>query len=684
MKKLRIIICALFVLCGGLFFAGCKDEETFINFDVNKIAVGETHEFTYNGRSQAVSVSYDDMAIDVDVTYALKNDKNNFKTLEDLETENTGTYEVYYKLSAEGYNSYVSEGTLEFTVVPRNTEIYLQDYIWIKSENQTEIDVQYYANNVVENDDLQLTFDFGEFDTTSAQYGDEHEITCLGGNNNYTYSFDFATLYVRDYVEVYDNQENLKNCYTNLDDAFNNVQDGETIAINDNFEVDKTINIDKSITIDGKSKFILKGTKDIEFAKYLNKDVASMFNLITDEASLTLKDITVDGNLVVRGVSAFAGKVKIDGARIVNGFKNDKWRSGGVYITGKANFEMNSGFISGNDANDNEYTKYCSDLWIGANAIGSLASINGGTVGNVFVNSNSYSSTGAGKFVLDGGAIDNIYVEYDAGYGANFEYIKGDIEHLKVALSNDHGGYCGVYYELIPQENTTYVGGKLVYGNLPNTFKGETLNENLTDLEEGKTYIFENCTFNVPITISSLSNFVFNNCIFSTTSSDGATNLYVSSLTGLVVNNCVFNGNTTGGFAIDVNLCSSVCEQLVISNNVFNTISDEQSAISIKSRLGLTDRPVGDWALNQTEGIINCQVQILGNDFIDFNNKIIIGIEPQGADTSANVSTGDFEVLVDGNLDIITIYNKHQDSAHAEEGAKVVVEQKGVYNSANY
>ena len=101
------------------------------------------------------------------------------------------------------------------------------------------------------------------------------------------------------------------------------------------------------------------------------------------------------------------GKLTIDGATITNG-KAPNF-IGGVYMTSSASFEMKSGSITGNKNakgyQNDEYLQYSSDLWIGANANGALTAINGGTIGNVFVNANAWSASNPGSFTMNGGTV---------------------------------------------------------------------------------------------------------------------------------------------------------------------------------------------------------------------------------------------------------------------------------------
>ena len=172
------------------------------------------------------------------------------------------------------------------------------------------------------------------------------------------------------------------------------------------------------------------------------------------------------------------------------------------------------------------------------------SSISGGYVGNAFINSNSYSATDAGRFILNGGTVDNLYLEYDSGYGAQLDFETGKINHLLISMKNDLG-YYGNYYEFTDATSGTYHGGQLVYSQTDKTISKTTFNTNIDSmLNNFQTYIFEDCVFNAPIDVRKEVGLVFNDCVFNTDGS--ASNLYVTSAAKLIVNNCEFNGDITG------------------------------------------------------------------------------------------------------------------------------------------
>lgn len=214
-----------------------------------------------------------------------------------------------------------------------------------------------------------------------------------------------------------------------LTNAINTATDNTTITVTGTIEISAPIDIDDTITITGTNNAEIKASSEFS-GGYL-------IGLKTADKTLTLGNIKLNANEKSRVVYCNAGKVVVNGATITGG-KTASSYIGGVYMTSNSEFEMNSGSITGNSvsssyANDG-YLQYSADLWIGANANGALPEINGGTIGNVFVNANEYSATNPGGFTMSNGTITNLYVEYDRtkNYGASFTYNGGSITNLYV------------------------------------------------------------------------------------------------------------------------------------------------------------------------------------------------------------------------------------------------------------
>lgn len=240
--------------------------------------------------------------------------------------------------------------------------------------------------------------------------------------------------------------------YKTLADAVAAAQDGDTITLLKDAELTSTLNLAKNITIDGQGKYTIKAANSFTVGSD-NKTNCVLY--VSGE--VTLKDVTVNGNEKCRVIFCDKGKLTIDGATITNG-KAPNY-IGGVYMTSSASFEMKSGSITGNKNakgyQNDEYLQYSSDLWIGANANGALTAINGGTIGNVFVNANAWSASNPGSFTMNGGTVTNLYVEHDANYGATFKYNDGTIEHLYLSKENGNGQSI----EVTPVKGVIYNGG---------------------------------------------------------------------------------------------------------------------------------------------------------------------------------------------------------------------------------
>ena len=240
--------------------------------------------------------------------------------------------------------------------------------------------------------------------------------------------------------------------YKTLADAVAAAQGGDTITLLKDAELTSTLNLAKNITIDGQGKYTIKAANSFTVGSD-NKTYCVLY--VSGE--VTLKDVTVNGNEKCRVIFCDKGKLTIDGATITNG-KAPNF-IGGVYMTSSASFEMKSGSITGNKNakgyQNDEYLQYSSDLWIGANANGALTAINGGTIGNVFVNANAWSASNPGSFTMNGGTVTNLYVEHDANYGATFKYNDGTIEHLYLSKENGNGQSI----EVTPVKGVIYNGG---------------------------------------------------------------------------------------------------------------------------------------------------------------------------------------------------------------------------------
>ena len=443
MKKLKILTLGSILLSSGVMLAGCGDK----TFDESKIQLGN-QSVVYNGQEQIFSVGGYDGAT---ITYS-KDNKQTFVSAEDLDLKDGGPYTIYYKLSKKGYKDYISSAQ-EFKINEREITVSISTITdFIENAKTAEnivnnIRLSYQnASNLVSGDVLNINYEIdGYSNDANKEAGESYTIFGFDNDRNYD-----ITIYSGSY-KLIDTFSIGSKYYSSLKNAVEDAQPGDTIKLNRDCELSEQVIIDENITIDGNG-FAIKASDNFNASKYEGK--MSMIG-INSANQVTFKNVTLDGNNKTRVMHASAGKVIIDGATVTNGLSSSF--IGGVYITGAAEFEMTSGSISGNQCaeeyRDDNYKQYTADLWIGSEASGKLSSIKGGTIGSVFVNANEYSTQTSG-FELDGGTIENVYVEYANANGANFKYTSGTLTNLYVSTLAS-----GVAAKATPVEGTQYKGG---------------------------------------------------------------------------------------------------------------------------------------------------------------------------------------------------------------------------------
>lgn len=448
MKKLNVALCAMFLLASGTVLVACDQPDNRLEFNASDFTINN-QEFIYDNNEHIFSVSHSTMD-DIVVTYSL--DGQTFKAAEEMDLVSAGNYDIYYKVSSTGYKDYVSNA-VEFIIHKLGLSIEIEDYFHaigtMGIPSQFEYEITQGASFL--NEELDIDFAINGYEVSTAEVGDSFTINASTTNNNIDLNVTPGTLHIKGDIEVSNGQGEVA-AYADIHEAIAAAEAGDTITLYRDVVVEEMINVTKSITIDGQGKFSITADDNATALVTARK----MVNVSTAGVELTLKDVTLDANNKCRVVYANAGKVTIDGATITGGATSDSF-VGGVYITNAASFEMTSGSIEGNytaiEYADDNYFQYSADLWIGANANGSLASITGGKIGNVFVNANEYSANNPGAFTLDGGHIDNIYVEYANGYGATFNYVNGEIGHLYLSTLET-----GVGVE-VPALVGTHIGG---------------------------------------------------------------------------------------------------------------------------------------------------------------------------------------------------------------------------------
>jgi hypothetical protein len=242
--------------------------------------------------------------------------------------------------------------------------------------------------------------------------------------------------------------------YSTLQEAIEGANENETIVLLKNISTDTVVTVSKTLTIDGQNKYSITASDNFS-GSYKLISVPSD-GKADNRVVLTLKNVTIDANNKGRAVVVQGEGLIVDGATITGGYAKagdtgaDSYIAG-VFMTGKSTFKMTSGNITGNTDNMTDYTQYARDLWMGSEVV---AEISGGTIGRLFVNSNSSASPSA-QTTITGGNITNVYVEYDTNCAAKLVYEGGTIETLLLSTTTTET------YQTITNPTTgTYIGGQ--------------------------------------------------------------------------------------------------------------------------------------------------------------------------------------------------------------------------------
>lgn len=222
--------------------------------------------------------------------------------------------------------------------------------------------------------------------------------------------------------------------YKNVIDAFNDVEDGGTLTLNNDVTISENIVIDKNCTIEspeGKD-YSINAASDFAIPE---KQLGAMIGIKTN-VHVTLRNLNINSNGKARGILAQAGTVEMENCT-VTGNKCSSY-PGGIYITKSADINMNNCTIIDNDVAD-EYKDdiaitACKDIWVGANA---KCVLDNCTAGNVYVNANSYSKSNKGFLeVVNATKIEQVYLEFDEDFGADMLYNDGVIKNFLVVGSD--------------------------------------------------------------------------------------------------------------------------------------------------------------------------------------------------------------------------------------------------------
>lgn len=146
MKHFKKVICLALLVCVCTMFAACADILALEQFSASDFVVKNT-EFLYDGYSKMFEVDYVGNKTDLDYVVSYSLTKDNFATAEDLNLVgsniNSVTYEVYYKVTAYGYEDYISSNAVSVKIVPEAVEVKVgENYTYFDSLEDAVAEVE--------------------------------------------------------------------------------------------------------------------------------------------------------------------------------------------------------------------------------------------------------------------------------------------------------------------------------------------------------------------------------------------------------------------------------------------------------------------------------------------------------------------------------------------------------------
>lgn len=388
-KILNIFFAFVFVFASGIVFSACGTKD----FDVSKINIGETT-VTYDGYSHVFGVDYDENEVYASVSYSEDKD-GEFKFFKEVDFVDAGTYSVYYKLSAKGYNDYISDEPITFTINQRQVNLKVNDVEWMMSDGEiTSINPQYQTDGLVAGHDLSLKFAIGknieteeDYDWDNVSCGDKFDLVVSYDNPNYALSVNNPKIIMMDYVGVYDSNGKSIGYTHTLAEAYTLLDTDSTIKLHHDIK-SKQFTYAGDIVLKAETKnyrftLDLNGyvvDSELDFVNYVSPGVYTSFGI----------DVTiVDSSKKKTGK---IGGTQNDYGVLVKGNNKVKVSLEGVDIQGKQGGIYSNGLCEGATIT----AQNCNFFGVGVN-------VDGGTVGAYL----------AAKYVY---RFTNCYFEGETGY----------------------------------------------------------------------------------------------------------------------------------------------------------------------------------------------------------------------------------------------------------------------------
>lgn len=314
MKKITTFACGALLLCSGIMFVGCKED--LKTFDVNKISVGATS-VVYNGKDQAFSVSYPN--VETQVKYSL--DNKSFVSVDELDLEDVCEHDIYYKLSANGYEDLVG-GPINFRINPRDISVKIKPIVDYVENRRTESQVvnsivlEYEdASDLVYGDTLNIMYDVVGYNKDTATAINNYPIVGEDRDINYNITIEGSTYRLGDKVMV-ENSNGGFSYYSKVEEAVKNATQNSIIKLNTDIEdavVISATNANVKFTLDLNGYNLVKGIKILNHDGNANNatNYALRANIInTSKTQSSIGSITNEIGMVIDGNENFMVNLK--------------------------------------------------------------------------------------------------------------------------------------------------------------------------------------------------------------------------------------------------------------------------------------------------------------------------------------------------------------------------------------
>ena len=213
-----------------------------------------------------------------------------------------------------------------------------------------------------------------------------------------------------------------------------------------------------------------------------------------------------------------------------------------------------------------------------------------------------------------------------------------------------------------------------VSGDETIVYKNYSFNEDPQgEWNENEKYKYFDCTFLQGVQSTKKGvDITFENCVFhAAKQNDVLACVALTSVQRVNLYGGTFYGTASAkngdvAYGILLHLYNTTDADIVITNNTFALQAEDGKtavAIAIATRLGSTDHPTDAWAVGATAGTVrDGTVELKENRVAEGCDcaNVILGVAPQGEDTSANTSTGDFYLFFRGNESAFQVYENYR------------------------